>query len=89
MITETQILEAAKECGGFEGELGNHFPCFTPQELIKLAQHFYRQGLLDAAGKCHQYSEKTRVEYPEDPSSWVTADDLAEALSHMAYEVGK
>ena len=60
MITETQIIEAAKAMNTFcqtEYEDYTH-SCFefSEDELTKFAQHFYRQGLLDAAEKCDDIS---------------------------------
>jgi hypothetical protein len=52
MITETQIIEAAKECGGRYDWTDNIYDCtLSPIQLHRFAQHFHRQGLLDAAEK--------------------------------------
>jgi tagatose-1,6-bisphosphate aldolase non-catalytic subunit AgaZ/GatZ len=76
MITETQIIEAAKECGLY----GFRSP--TPEVIeaaTKFAQHFYRQGLLDAAEKI----EKDEAEAYFN----LNANDCAEAIRQMAEKI--
>jgi hypothetical protein len=55
MITTEQIIEAARAAGMVAAKYDTPpFITFglTSEDLIKFAQHFYRQGLLDAADKC-------------------------------------
>lgn len=55
MITETQIIEAAKECGArFAPRVWDDGmqQMFTTEQTIQFANHFYKQGLLDAADRC-------------------------------------
>ncbi len=77
MITETQIIEAAKACD--YSEFSSEFRT-TTEKLIALAQHFYKQGLLDAAEKCDRMWKK------EDSFD---AHTLREAIRNMAEEVRK
>ena len=78
MITETQIIEAAKECG---------YARTKPHKaMILLAQRCYQLGLLDAAEKCASLPSYEFDGY-EDRTTWPC--DCAEAIRQMADEVGK
>ncbi len=75
MITETQIIEAAKEIWT-EEEVENFLECRDAlKELTLFAQHWYRKGLLDAAEKCDKF---LGADYY--PIQW----QCAEALRNMA-----
>jgi hypothetical protein len=89
MITNDQILEAALECGfSVEPATGMIYAedGFTKVSckhgLTELAQHFYRQGLLDAA------SHLDELQLP-DLYSQPCVDETVEELRQMADEVGK
>jgi hypothetical protein len=84
MITETQIIEAAKECG-FNSF--NYMGANT-ELLTRFALHFYRQGLIDAAEKCKDNAPWTdrysdNAEYTEKRACL----ECAEAIRQMAEEI--
>ena len=80
MLTAEQIIEAAIECGAKQVDIpGVVLMVEYKGELVtnysrRLAQHFYRQGLLDGADKLD--------------TMYVTENGAAE-LRQMAGEVGK
>ena len=77
MITEKQIIEAAKACAIWKDCLD--FYVASDEELTKFAQHWYRQGLLDAAEKCDQIGKPY--------TALTTAEFCGEALRQMADEM--
>ena len=80
MITETQIIEAAKETGiagltFMYQEQRLRMMDYAMPELQRFAKHFYRQGLLDAAEKCVS-------------KNWNYANEAqSEAIRQMAEEI--
>jgi hypothetical protein len=85
MITETQIIEAAKECGLY----GFRSP--TPEVIeaaTKFAQHWYRIGLLDAAEKCKNIRWKGYVP-PEDGGAAEYFDGAAECCEEEIRQMAK
>jgi hypothetical protein len=92
MITETQIIEAAKECGADQKTFGYHYETegtvfYNPEQLTQFAQHFYRQGLLDAAEKCEE--RMPLYEAGGFIREYSAARKCAEAIRQMADEVVK
>jgi hypothetical protein len=79
MITETQIIEAAKECG-FWQEHTNTWMCST-EAMIEVAQHWYRKGLIDAAEKC-----ESEAKDPHNAPACIVARRCSEAIRQMAEE---
>jgi hypothetical protein len=51
MITNDQIIEVAKEFGFSFNSAGRWQGIVDLRDIYRFAQHFYRQGLLDAAEK--------------------------------------
>ena len=82
MITETQIIEAAKECCVEKDCLD--FYVASDEELTKFAQHWYKIGLLDAAEKC---ASLPSFEFDGHEERTTNPDDCAEEIRAMAEEI--
>ncbi len=84
MITEQQIIEAAKDnfCSTDYGDYTHECYEFSKEELSRFALRFYKQGLLAGAEKCDDLGKGlNKIE----PISAV----ISKAIRAMADEVGK
>ncbi len=86
MISTEQIIEAAKACG-----LPN-LTDYGNECISRLALHFYKQGLLDAAekiGPTEEHRKDAAWGYLGGTEGVELLDANAEAIRNMAEEVGK